>query len=175
MTDPRLDPPPGAWVRLMARIARAVLALPPAPPRLEEIRLDAGVLTFALVASLSAGLLAGLAPALQATRPDLMDVLKNGAASAYASHFDIDWRPVNPDLQYKLLLPILGEQYGSVLENGQIQLRYDAGCARRAARRLVVDHSQPAVACQVDVELDELRPILQRGSKRGQRVLGRAR
>src|SRR5262249_34375897 len=55
------------------------------------------------------------------------DVLKNGAASAYASHFDIDWRPVNPDLQYKLLVPILGEQYGAVLEGGQIQLRYDAG------------------------------------------------
>jgi (1->4)-alpha-D-glucan 1-alpha-D-glucosylmutase len=56
-----------------------------------------------------------------------MDVLKNGAASAFASHFDIDWRPVNPDLQYKLLVPILGEQYGAVLEGGQIQLRYDAG------------------------------------------------
>jgi len=38
MTDPRLDPPPGAWVRLLARIARALLPLPSAPPGLEEIR-----------------------------------------------------------------------------------------------------------------------------------------
>ena len=58
----------------------ALLSLaPPDLPRLEEIRLDGAVMAFALVASIGAGLLAGLAPALQLTSPQLMDVLKNGS------------------------------------------------------------------------------------------------
>jgi (1->4)-alpha-D-glucan 1-alpha-D-glucosylmutase len=56
-----------------------------------------------------------------------MDVLENGPASPYAAHFDIDWHPVNPDLENKLLLPVLGEQYGAVLESGQFRLAYEDG------------------------------------------------
>jgi (1->4)-alpha-D-glucan 1-alpha-D-glucosylmutase len=55
------------------------------------------------------------------------DVLENGPSSAYASWFDIDWDPVNPNLENKVLLPILGDQYGTVLEAGQIRLSYDEG------------------------------------------------
>ena len=59
----------------------ALLSLaPPDLPRLEEIRLDGAVMAFALVASIGAGLLAGLAPALQLTSPQLMDVLKKRIA-----------------------------------------------------------------------------------------------
>jgi len=36
--DPRLDPPPGILVRLVARLARHLFPLPAARPRLEEIR-----------------------------------------------------------------------------------------------------------------------------------------
>jgi (1->4)-alpha-D-glucan 1-alpha-D-glucosylmutase len=50
------------------------------------------------------------------------DVLENGRASEYASYFDIDWHPLNPDMQNKLLLPILGSQYGDELEAKRIQL-----------------------------------------------------
>ncbi|HKC58509.1 MAG TPA: ABC transporter permease, partial [Myxococcales bacterium] len=58
----------------------ALLAFAPQDmPRLDEVRLDGVVLGFALAASMAAGLLAGLAPALQVTQPHLMDVLKNGA------------------------------------------------------------------------------------------------
>jgi (1->4)-alpha-D-glucan 1-alpha-D-glucosylmutase len=56
-----------------------------------------------------------------------MDVLENGPTSIYASYFDIDWRPVNPALENKVLLPFLGDQYGAVLEGGQIRLAYDNG------------------------------------------------
>jgi len=55
------------------------------------------------------------------------DVLENGPSSPYAHFFDIDWRPVKTELRNKLLLPILGEQYGQVLESGQLQLRQQGG------------------------------------------------
>ncbi|GIV96085.1 MAG: maltooligosyl trehalose synthase [Herpetosiphonaceae bacterium] len=56
-----------------------------------------------------------------------MDVLENGPSSSYASYFDIDWNPVKPELQNKVLLPILGDQYGAVLESGQLRLAYEEG------------------------------------------------
>src|SRR5579864_5923205 len=40
------------------------------------------------------------------------DVLENGPASPYARFFDIDWDPIKPELKNKVLLPILGDQYG---------------------------------------------------------------
>jgi (1->4)-alpha-D-glucan 1-alpha-D-glucosylmutase len=56
-----------------------------------------------------------------------MDVLENGPSSSYASYFDIDWHPVNPQLENKVLLPILEDQYGNVLEEGKLQLAYEDG------------------------------------------------
>jgi (1->4)-alpha-D-glucan 1-alpha-D-glucosylmutase len=56
-----------------------------------------------------------------------LDVLENGAASAYASYFDIDWRPVKTELADKVLLPILGEQYGVVLDRGELRLALEDG------------------------------------------------
>jgi (1->4)-alpha-D-glucan 1-alpha-D-glucosylmutase len=56
-----------------------------------------------------------------------MDVLENGPSSVYASYFDIDWDPVNPDLKNKLLLPVLEDQYGTVLESGKIRLSHAEG------------------------------------------------
>src|SRR5262249_47108132 len=55
------------------------------------------------------------------------DVLENGPSSRYASFFDIDWRPPKQTLANKTLLPILGDQYGRVLENQEIQLVYQQG------------------------------------------------
>lgn len=55
------------------------------------------------------------------------DVLENGPSSVYASYFDIDWMPLKPDLAYKVLLPVLGEQFGKVLEEGQLAVRYGGG------------------------------------------------
>src|SRR5207249_5469498 len=56
-----------------------------------------------------------------------MDVLENGPSSAVAGHFDIDWQPVKPELANKVLLPILGDQYGTVLERGQFRLASEDG------------------------------------------------
>lgn len=53
------------------------------------------------------------------------DVLENGPSSTYARFFDIDWQPPKEELKHKVLLPILGDQYGRVLETQEIQLVYD--------------------------------------------------
>ena len=59
-----------------------------------------------------------------------MDVLENGASSPTAKFFDIDWSPVKTELHAKLLLPILGDQYGRVLERGELQLVFRDGMLR---------------------------------------------
>jgi (1->4)-alpha-D-glucan 1-alpha-D-glucosylmutase len=53
------------------------------------------------------------------------DVLGNGRSSEFAEFFDIDWDPLKPELRNKLLLPILGNQYGAELESGHIRLVSD--------------------------------------------------
>jgi putative ABC transport system permease protein len=48
-------------------------------PRMESIRLDSGVLFFALGISLATAILFGLAPAIQASRPQLQSALQQGS------------------------------------------------------------------------------------------------
>src|SRR5713226_4544901 len=55
------------------------------------------------------------------------DVLENGPSSPYASFFDINWSSYKPSLRDKVLLPILGDAYGQVLEAQQLLLRFEAG------------------------------------------------
>jgi (1->4)-alpha-D-glucan 1-alpha-D-glucosylmutase len=55
-----------------------------------------------------------------------LDVLENGQASAHAGFFDIDWSPIKFKLHGKVLLPVLGNSYGAVLENAELQLCFDA-------------------------------------------------
>jgi (1->4)-alpha-D-glucan 1-alpha-D-glucosylmutase len=62
-----------------------------------------------------------------ATNPWWRDVLKYGPGSSSAKFFDIDWNPFKRELRRKLLLPILGDQYGEVLERGELQLEYVEG------------------------------------------------
>lgn len=62
-----------------------------------------------------------------AVNPWWRDVLKNGPASAYACFFDIDWKPLKRELADKVLLPVLGEQYGRTLESGGFQLEFAGG------------------------------------------------
>src|SRR6266700_3803540 len=56
-----------------------------------------------------------------------MDVLENGPSSGYAPYFDIDWQPRKFDLRDKVLLPILSDQYGRVLERSELQVRFEEG------------------------------------------------
>jgi malto-oligosyltrehalose synthase len=54
-----------------------------------------------------------------------MDVLENGQASKYADYFDIEWNPANPALRGKVLVPVLGDPYGTVLDKGELELRFE--------------------------------------------------
>jgi (1->4)-alpha-D-glucan 1-alpha-D-glucosylmutase len=56
-----------------------------------------------------------------------IDVLENGPSSLYANLFDINWEPVKKELKNKILLPILGDQYGNVLENQELRLTFEDG------------------------------------------------
>ena len=51
-----------------------------------------------------------------------LDVLENGESSMYASFFDIDWEPLKDELQGKVLVPVLHDHYGAVLESGELRL-----------------------------------------------------
>ena len=55
------------------------------------------------------------------------DVLENGPSSQYASYFDVDWDPPEAKLRNTVLMPILGDHYGRVLEAGELRLQRDGG------------------------------------------------
>ena len=61
-----------------------------------------------------------------ADNPWWLDVLEWGPASPHAVSFDIDWELLPYRARGGVLLPILGTSYGQALENGEIELRYDA-------------------------------------------------
>ena len=62
------------------------------------------------------------------------DALENGPSSRYATWFDIDWGPVAMSLQNKILIPVLGDQYGRVLSAGQIKMEHN--CERFQIRTM---------------------------------------
>jgi (1->4)-alpha-D-glucan 1-alpha-D-glucosylmutase len=88
------------------------------------------------------------------------DVLENGISSTYENFFDIDWEPVKKELKNKVLLPILGDQYGKVLEDQEMNLSFEDGAffiyyydnkfpIRPQTYTLVLDH-----------RIDELKNLL---------------
>ena len=79
------------------------------------------------------------------------DVLENGHASQYSEYFDIDWKPLKPALRNKLLLPILGNQYGTELENKRIQVSIENG----RARVHYYDHMMPVAPRTVHLIFDQ--------------------
>jgi (1->4)-alpha-D-glucan 1-alpha-D-glucosylmutase len=56
-----------------------------------------------------------------------LDVLENGPSSPYALFFDIDWNPIKRELKNKVLIPVLGEPYGTVLEHRELKLIFETG------------------------------------------------
>lgn len=56
--------------------------------------------------------------------PWWMDLLENGRESGFASYFDIDWT-ADPLQRSRVLLPVLGDSYGKVLESQGLNLHYD--------------------------------------------------
>ena len=79
------------------------------------------------------------------------DVLKNGPASPYASFFDIDWDPPESKLRQTILMPILGDHYGRVLDRGELTV--DVSGAEPVVRYF--DHVAPLSPPSVEKFLGE--------------------
>src|SRR5262245_16266166 len=63
-----------------------------------------------------------------------LDVLENGPAARSAHHFDIDWRPNRGSMRDRVLVPILGDVYGAVLERGELRLQLDTAAGSFSIR-----------------------------------------
>jgi (1->4)-alpha-D-glucan 1-alpha-D-glucosylmutase len=59
-----------------------------------------------------------------------MDLLENGPSARAAKFFDVEWHPVKEELVDKVLVPVLGDRYGAVLERGEIHLELHDGAFR---------------------------------------------
>jgi (1->4)-alpha-D-glucan 1-alpha-D-glucosylmutase len=55
------------------------------------------------------------------------DVLQRGRQSPFACFFDINWEPLQSDLHNRILLPVLEDLYGAVLEAGKLTLACQHG------------------------------------------------
>jgi (1->4)-alpha-D-glucan 1-alpha-D-glucosylmutase len=85
------------------------------------------------------------------------DVLRNGPYAKYARFFDIDWDRPAETLNQRVLLPVLGEPYGSALEKGAIRLEH-----REAEFRIVyatMDYPVTPLSWPLilQIAIDELR------------------
>lgn len=58
------------------------------------------------------------------------DVLENGPSSRYAAFFDVDWEASEARRPNKILLPVLADHYGRVLEAGELRLIREGGAFR---------------------------------------------
>ncbi len=78
------------------------------------------------------GLLLDIVPnhmAASHENPWWTDVLESGPGSPYARFFDINWHPTTTKAaslqENRVLVPVLGDVYGKVLENQEISLKFD--------------------------------------------------
>ena len=70
---------------------------------------------------------------LEADNAWWLDVLEHGPASLHAETFDIEWQSAEPGMEGRVLLPVLGDHYGKVLDAGE--LRPEPGNLHRLLRR----------------------------------------
>jgi (1->4)-alpha-D-glucan 1-alpha-D-glucosylmutase len=79
------------------------------------------------------------------------DVLENGPASIYAAWFDVDWDPSESSLRDHVLVPVLGDRYGVVLDKGELALE------RRGGRFVIRyhEHAWPVAPRSLDELLGE--------------------
>jgi (1->4)-alpha-D-glucan 1-alpha-D-glucosylmutase len=77
------------------------------------------------------------------------DVLENGPSSIYAAYFDVDWDPPESKLRNTVLLPILGDHYGRVLEAGELRLCREGG----SFMVTYYDHAAPIAPRSLDTLL----------------------
>lgn len=63
--------------------------------------------------------------AIHPNNPWWWHVLTNGPSSQYAGHFDVEWDPPEARHANVVLIPVLGDHYGRILEAGEIKLAFE--------------------------------------------------
>jgi (1->4)-alpha-D-glucan 1-alpha-D-glucosylmutase len=94
--------------------------------------------------------------------PSWMDVLEWGRASTYAGRFDILWDAPGGTSNGKLVLPVLGDRYGRVLERGEIALAFDA-----AAGVFLIRYFEKPFPLNLRSQIGVLRAISDRAEDAG--------
>ncbi len=95
------------------------------------------------------------------------DVLKHGPSSKYASYFDIDWDPPETRWRRTILVPILSDHYGRVLDAGDLRLAQEGDeiVVRYHEHAFPIDpasvHENAAIE-SINAEPDLLHDLLER-------------
>ena len=95
-------------------------------------------------------------------------MLEWGENSPYAAFFDINWDPTRDDLKGRVLLPVLGDQYGAVLESGEIALRFDPAEGNFSA--WYYEHRFPISRCPTPTSCGAAAPALSQVGRRFRRA-----
>src|SRR4030095_16435987 len=108
-------------VRLLVSLAPSGL------PRLNEVAIDQWVLSFTFAISMGTGLVFGLAPALQASRPDLNEALKEGSRGSSEGQRTLLRRSlVVAEIALSLVLLVsAGLLIGSIKRLGEVSPGFD--------------------------------------------------
>ena len=95
--------------------------------------------------------------------PRWRDVLASGQAARDAATFDIDWTaPARPELQGRILLPILDRPYGEAVRAGRIVPEPDAAVLRVGTVPLPLQAASVAEARAATVTPETLHQLLER-------------
>ena len=96
-----------------------------------------------------------------ADNPLWLDILEWGPHSEYAAWFDIDWAGDRRSGKARLLVPLLGDQYGKVLASGALRLKFDAAAGSFAVWAYDT-HKLPVSPVHYDRILGSDNPELER-------------
>ena len=119
-----------------------------------EIGGEEGRMRFcAALAELGLGQVLDIVPNHMATGPEnryWWDVLENGPSSRFATWFDIVWNSPEVKLQNKVLIPVLGGQYGRILKANELRIEYDGG---QSFQVRYFDHAFPVAPRSLSIPL----------------------
>ena len=101
-----------------------------------------------------------------------MDVLENGAESAFASYFDILWHPVSRNLDGKILLPVLGRPFGETLDRGELRLLFQNGKFLIQYRESLFPLAPRSYSRVLKEHLDDLKKSLDEASPAYEEYVG---
>ncbi|HEX3346449.1 MAG TPA: malto-oligosyltrehalose synthase, partial [Polyangiaceae bacterium] len=99
------------------------------------------------------------------------DVLESGASSRYAEFFDVEWRPPASALEDKILLPVLGRQFGQEIDDLRVSVKREGGTlwvvyydrkfpASPRSYGLAVEAALAGAQATADADREELESVL---------------